>query len=390
MRVWGNPARLSAGSVRKRRPLPGRAPGDNPRPLSGPRERDSGDPRREAPGPLRGPLGAGVHGDAARVAPHDLQGTIELVRAKAAFVDTVNSQLDQLQSRKLRAYMTCRAVLATKTDHDLTPMRQAQRRRRGGPARGRLLPGRGDRRDALGGHPVPASRRHVLGRLAGCAANATPPKLEIGAAGGADDDRRRRGARCARHLPGGDLRAAAAQTPPPATRYCCAFTARPRTPARAAHRPPQRYRIAFVPGFLSECFDRYARPFADAQRGCGPAATRWTTSGCRGAHPGENAPGLARHIEALNGDPRLITSLPTPRGSPMRSNSSSAIPVRARIAAIVSGRRRERHLACRQSCDRVPEMASGFPLPGCDRAGEEIDDLRRDMRLQWWRSIDRR
>jgi len=53
--------------------------------------------------------------------PTDLQGTIDLVRAKAAFVDTVNGQLDQLQEPRLRAYMTCRAVLAAKIDHDLTP-----------------------------------------------------------------------------------------------------------------------------------------------------------------------------------------------------------------------------------------------------------------------------
>ena len=53
--------------------------------------------------------------------PTDLDATIALVRAKAAFVDTVNSQLDEFQAPKLRAYMTCRAVLAAKIDHDLTP-----------------------------------------------------------------------------------------------------------------------------------------------------------------------------------------------------------------------------------------------------------------------------
>jgi hypothetical protein len=53
--------------------------------------------------------------------PTDLEATIALVRAKAAFVDTVNSQLDELQAPKLRAYMTCRAVLAAKIDHDLMP-----------------------------------------------------------------------------------------------------------------------------------------------------------------------------------------------------------------------------------------------------------------------------
>ncbi len=53
--------------------------------------------------------------------PKDLDATIALVRAKAAFVDTVNSQLDAMQTPHLRAYMTCRAVLAAKIDHDLTP-----------------------------------------------------------------------------------------------------------------------------------------------------------------------------------------------------------------------------------------------------------------------------
>jgi hypothetical protein len=52
-------------------------------------------------------------------APKD--GTIALVRAKAAFVDMVNGELDLLQAPQLRAYMTCRAVLAAKIDHDLTP-----------------------------------------------------------------------------------------------------------------------------------------------------------------------------------------------------------------------------------------------------------------------------
>ena len=53
--------------------------------------------------------------------PTDLDGTIALVRAKSAFVDTVNGELDLLQAPQLRAYMTCRAVLAAKIDHDLTP-----------------------------------------------------------------------------------------------------------------------------------------------------------------------------------------------------------------------------------------------------------------------------
>ena len=53
--------------------------------------------------------------------PTDLDQTIALVRAKAAFVDTVNIELDLLQAPQLRAYMTCRAVLAAKIDHDITP-----------------------------------------------------------------------------------------------------------------------------------------------------------------------------------------------------------------------------------------------------------------------------
>ena len=44
-----------------------------------------------------------------------------LFRRKAQMVDLVGSQLDDIEEPKAKAYMTCRAVLATKIDFDATP-----------------------------------------------------------------------------------------------------------------------------------------------------------------------------------------------------------------------------------------------------------------------------
>jgi hypothetical protein len=52
---------------------------------------------------------------------HDLPSAIELFRKKAAFVDTVGEQLDDIKDPKAKGYMTCRAALAAKDDFDMTP-----------------------------------------------------------------------------------------------------------------------------------------------------------------------------------------------------------------------------------------------------------------------------
>ena len=51
----------------------------------------------------------------------DLSGTIRLFRQKAEVVDALNQQFDTLKDPRVRAYMTCRAVVSARTDYDLTP-----------------------------------------------------------------------------------------------------------------------------------------------------------------------------------------------------------------------------------------------------------------------------
>ena len=152
---------------------------------------------------------------------------------------------------------------------------------------------------------------------------------------------------------------------------------------------PQRYRIAFVPGFLSECFDRYAQPFADAQRALkaeGFKVDYFRVPG-RGTSA-ENAQKLAEHFASLDGDPRPIILFAYSKGLPDALEFVVRHPAAARrIAAIVSvaGAVNGSPLADDLG-SAYREMASGFPLPGCaPGSGEEIHDLRRDVRLEWWR-----
>jgi hypothetical protein len=152
---------------------------------------------------------------------------------------------------------------------------------------------------------------------------------------------------------------------------------------------PQQYRIAFVPGFLSECFDRYAQPFADAQRALkaeGFMVDYFRVPG-RGTSA-ENAQKLAEHFASLDGDPRPIILFAYSKGLPDTLEFVVRHPAAARrIAAIVSvaGAVNGSPLAD-DLASAYRELASGFPLPGCaPGSGEEIHDLRRDVRLEWWR-----
>ena len=152
---------------------------------------------------------------------------------------------------------------------------------------------------------------------------------------------------------------------------------------------PQRYRIAFVPGFLSECFDRYAQPFADAQRAL--KAEGFTVDYFRVPGRGtsaENAHKLAEHFAALDSDPRPIILFAYSKGLPDTLEFVVRHPAAARrIAAVVSvaGAVNGSPLADDLAA-AYRELASGFPLPGCaPGSGQEIHDLRRDVRLEWWR-----
>ncbi len=54
-------------------------------------------------------------------APRDATEQRALFRRKAQIVDRIGSQLDDIAEPRAKAYMTCRAVLATKVDFDATP-----------------------------------------------------------------------------------------------------------------------------------------------------------------------------------------------------------------------------------------------------------------------------
>jgi hypothetical protein len=57
-----------------------------------------------------------------RAATRDsLASSIALYRKKAAFVDHVERQLDDIDDPRAKGYMTCRVAIAAKLDHDLTP-----------------------------------------------------------------------------------------------------------------------------------------------------------------------------------------------------------------------------------------------------------------------------
>jgi hypothetical protein len=163
-------------------------------------------------------------------------------------------------------------------------------------------------------------------------------------------------------------------------------------PAAAAPMPaglPSRYRIAFVPGFFSECFDRYARPFADVERDL--RAEGFTVDYLAVAGRGTaaaNADRLAARVMALADDPRPLIVIAYSKGLVDIMELAVRHPAAARrIAAVVSiaGAANGSPLAAHLHAV-YRDWVAAFPLPGCDAGdGAEIFDLRRDVRLEWWR-----
>ena len=163
------------------------------------------------------------------------------------------------------------------------------------------------------------------------------------------------------------------------------------TPAPAAEPRPgaaQRYRIGFVPGLYSECFDAIARPFAgpmaDLTR-AGFAVHHLPVSG-RGSNA-DNAERLARGLALLPPDPRPFILFAYSKGLPdVLTMLASRPDVAPSIAAVVSvaGAMNGSPLADRlNAVFRV--WFSTLPLPSCGMGdGDEIFDLRREARLRWW------
>ena len=151
----------------------------------------------------------------------------------------------------------------------------------------------------------------------------------------------------------------------------------------------RRFRVAFVPGFLSECFDGLARPFSDSERALRQRG--FTVDYVRVAGRGrtsDNARRLAQHFATLDDDPRPIIVFAYSKGLPDTLEFIVRFPLAAqRIAAVVavSGAVNGSPLAD-DLLAPYREWVAAFPLPGCDvGTGDELHDLRREVRLAWWR-----
>ena len=161
----------------------------------------------------------------------------------------------------------------------------------------------------------------------------------------------------------------------------------------AAELPPveglaNRYRIAFVPGLFSECFEQFARPFADVERDL--RATGFTVDYFQVPGRGtsaQNAVRLARHFLGVNGDTRPVIVFAYSKGLVDVLEFMVRFPFQARrIAAVVSiaGAANGSPLADRLHAI-YRDWGAAFPLPGCaEGTGEEVNDLRPDVRIGWW------
>jgi hypothetical protein len=152
---------------------------------------------------------------------------------------------------------------------------------------------------------------------------------------------------------------------------------------------PDRYRIGFVPGFFNDCLNRIFHPFMDVSenfRAAGFAVHVFRIAGR--ATSAENAQRLAKQLNELSPDPRPFIMVVYSKGLPDVLELLLRYPQTAlQVAAIVSiaGVSNGSPLAD-DLYEFYRDWLAGLPLPGCDRGtGEEVQDLRRDFRLEWWR-----
>ena len=164
------------------------------------------------------------------------------------------------------------------------------------------------------------------------------------------------------------------------------------SPAPFEPAPPEavrRYRLAFIPGLFSECLQAVARPFADVI----PELTRtgfdaryFSVAG-RGS-VATNSERLGTEIAALPDDGRPLVVVAYSKGLPDLLELVVRRPdLAARITAIVSiagaangSLLADRHLVTYR------RWLSGLPLVSCGSGtGDEMGDLGRDVRLEWWR-----
>jgi hypothetical protein len=150
-----------------------------------------------------------------------------------------------------------------------------------------------------------------------------------------------------------------------------------------------RYRIAFVAGIFSDCFNGTFRPFTDVIenfKNSGFAVHDFHTAGR--ASSAENAQRIAKQLAELSPDARPWIMVVYSKGLPDVLELLLRYPQIAQdIAAIVSiaGVSNGSPIAD-DLYEFYRDWLAGLPIPGCDRGtGEEVNDLRRDVRLEWWR-----
>jgi hypothetical protein len=162
----------------------------------------------------------------------------------------------------------------------------------------------------------------------------------------------------------------------------------PAPPAVSTGDLATRYRIAFVPGFFSECFEGFARPFADVAknlRRAGFEVDHLQVSG-RGTARG-NAASLARHFAALDPAARPTIVVAHSKGLIDVLELAASHPLVARrVAAIVGVAGAFNGSPLADDLNRFyRSWLAAFPLPRCQRGtGEEIDELRPEVRAAWW------
>lgn len=160
--------------------------------------------------------------------------------------------------------------------------------------------------------------------------------------------------------------------------------------APLAHRDiADRYRVGFVPGFFNDCLNGILHPFTDVSENLGAAGFAVHVFRIAGrATSTENAKRLAKQLTELSPDPRPFIMVVYSKGLPDVLELLLRYPQTGlQVAAIVSiaGVSNGSPLAD-DLYEFYRDWLAGLPLPGCDRGtGEEIQDLRRDVRLEWWR-----
>ena len=149
------------------------------------------------------------------------------------------------------------------------------------------------------------------------------------------------------------------------------------------------YRIAFVPGLFSDCLNGIFYPFTDVianLKESGFAVHDFRTAGR--ASSAENAQRLAKQLAELSPDPRPFIMVVYSKGLPDVLELLLRYPQTSQhVAAIVSiaGASNGSPVAD-DLYEFYRDWLAGLPIPGCDRGtGEEVHDLRRDVRLEWWR-----